>query len=164
MTVFQGTRWSVTDLLTAPDDDVVEALPTLSRDAADNIANCAELLATGGSLLDCWRFGIMQTIDDYRTRMRAGGTTQAAATFTREPNMISATEVNAAIASLAEYLARLDGWQPPEWCFSAERISDTDWYVAARDVDWIKATAFQESPQEFRSRRVYTTLSGLSRA
>ncbi len=43
-----------------------------STDAAQNAEACRTLLADGESLDGCWRFGILQTLDDYASVLRRG--------------------------------------------------------------------------------------------
>jgi hypothetical protein len=71
--VFQGEVRSVTSLLeaarTAPEYTLREQYGVLHT-AADNAATCRRLLAGGDGLEECWRFGILQTLDDYTSTLR----------------------------------------------------------------------------------------------
>lgn len=97
--------------------------------AAENARYCQDLLAKGDSLDACWRFGILQTLDDYSSPLRRGGVTLAATVFSEEPPRTGAAQVDAAFAALADYLAERDGWDAPSWVQDPTRRT-TAWYPA----------------------------------
>ncbi|MDR1513463.1 MAG: hypothetical protein LBS56_08290, partial [Propionibacteriaceae bacterium] len=83
--VFQGEVLSVAALL-----DAARATPAtppsnhigVRHTAAQNAEACRALLADGATLDECWRFGILQTLDDYTSVLRRGGPDLAAGVFT----------------------------------------------------------------------------------
>ncbi|MFV0406257.1 MAG: hypothetical protein ACK5LN_05470 [Propioniciclava sp.] len=159
--LFQGEVLSVAALLdvarTTP-----EAAPSRSvgvrHTAAQNAIACRTLLTSGESLDECWRFGILQTLDDYTSPLRRGGPDLAAGVFTAEPPHTGAVEVDAA---LAEHLAERDGWQTPRWALDASRHTEA-WYPAVPAI--FHADADQESPEAFRQRGILITSRSLARA
>ncbi|MFZ1382110.1 MAG: hypothetical protein WAS54_04885 [Scrofimicrobium sp.] len=161
---FQGEVRSVTGLL-----DAARAAPSYTpskrfgvlHTAAQNAANCRALLADGESLDDCWRFGILQTLDDYRSTLRRGGPELAAGVFSTKPRRTGATQLDAAFAALAEYLAERDGWTAPDWAFEPNRVTRA-WYPAVPET--LRGEAEMESPQAFRSRGILITSHSLDRA
>lgn len=162
--LFQGEVLSVAALLdaarTAP-----ESVPGVGvgvrHTAAQNATACRTLLARGESLDECWRFGILQTLDDYTSSLRRGGVGLAAGVFTDEPPPTGAAEVDAAFAALAEYLAERDGWQAPGWVLAPSRRTAV-WYPAVPAI--FHADADQESPEAFRRRGILITSRSLARA
>jgi hypothetical protein len=69
--------------------------------------------------------------------------------------------VDAALAGLAEHLARHDGWTPPRWAFDEGRYA-TPWWFVSGVRSW-HAAALVESPLAFRKRGVFLTESALDR-
>src|SRR5699024_7143700 len=65
---FQGTVFSVRELRQrahqAPVSTSASSEVGLRHDAASNAARCAVLITSGAGLQECWRFGILQTLDD----------------------------------------------------------------------------------------------------
>ncbi len=129
--------------------------------AADNALRCAELLAAGESLDACWRFGILQTLDDYTSTLRRGGAALAALVFIAAPAPTGSDEVDAAFAALAEHLAERDEWQVPAWANDPARRTD-GWYPAVPD-SW-RAEAERDSPPAFAQRGIFITGRSLNRA
>ncbi|NDL60079.1 hypothetical protein [Phytoactinopolyspora mesophila] len=129
--------------------------------AASNARHCLDLLAAGESLDTCWRFGILQTLDDYTSTLRRGGAGLAAQVFAEEPPRTGAAEIDAAFAALAEYLAERDGWQAPAWAADPARRTK-GWYPAVPDI--FRAEADQQSPPAFRKRGILITGRSLARA
>lgn len=162
--LFQGEVLSVAALLDAA-RTTPESAPSPSvgvrNTAAQNAAACRTLLTSGESLDECWRFGILQTLDDYTSALRRGGVGLAAGVFTDEPPRTGSGEVDAAFAALAEYLAERDGWQAPGWAHDAARRTAA-WYPAVPAI--FHADADQESPEAFRRRGILITARSLSRA
>lgn len=162
--LFQGEVLSVAALLDAS-RATSETAPSPSagvrHTAAQNAVACLALLARGESLDECWRFGILQTLDDYTSALRRGGSDLAAGVFTDEPPHTGAVEVDAAFAALAEYLAERDGWQAPGWVLALSRRTAA-WYPAVPAI--FHADADQESPEAFRRRGILITSRSLARA
>ena len=165
MRVFLGPNLSVTEMIQAAlADDSPLPPPTKPSPytAADNIRNSADFVQVDPpNLLAAWRFAIMQTLDDYQYSLRLS-TEDAAQVFKEEP-MRTHPCIDAAIAGLAEYLANRDGWTAPTWSLDPTRVCSKDWYVAGIDNEWCRNLALTESPDEFRSRGVLTTMGGLTR-
>ena len=162
--VFQGRVRSVTAMLeavrTAP--DVVPGRGVgLRATAADNARDCRDLLADGESLDACWRFGILQTLDNYTSARRRGGVELAASVFAQEPEATGAVEVDAAFAALAEHLAERDGWTAPAWTSQPSRHT-APWYPSV-PVNW-RADADRETPPAFRRHGIFLTDRSLARA
>lgn len=162
--LFRGEVLSVAALLDAA-RSTPETTPSPSvgvrHTAAQNAAACHTLLACGEGLDECWRFGILQTLDDYTSALHRGGPDLAAGVFTDEPPHTGAVEVDAAFAALAEYLAERDGWQTPGWALDASRHTAV-WYPAVPAI--FHADADQESPEAFRRRGILITSRSLARA
>ena len=162
--LFRGEVLSVAALLDAA-RTTPEPTPSVSvgvrNTAAQNAAACRTLLASGESLDECWRFGILQTLDDYSSALRRGGPSLAAGVFTDEPARTGSVEVDAAFAALAEYLAERDGWQTPGWALDSSRRTEV-WYPAVPAI--FRADADQESPEAFRRRGILVTSRSLARA
>lgn len=116
--VFQGEVLSVGALLDAA-RTTPETAPNPSvgvrHTAAQNAAACRTLVNDGEALDVCWRFGILQTLDDYASVLRRGALDFAAGVFAEEPPHTGSVEVDAAFAALAEHLAERDGWSTPTW-------------------------------------------------
>ncbi|MFT4216987.1 MAG: hypothetical protein QM619_07340 [Micropruina sp.] len=162
--VFQGEVLSVAALL-----DAARATPEtppstqvgVRHTAAQNAEACRALLADGESLGGCWRFGILQTLDDYASVLRRGGPGLAADVFTDEPPRTGAAQLDAAFAALADYLANRDGWPASAWVSDPSRRTEA-WYPAVPAV--FRADADKESPEEFRRRGIFITARSLARA
>jgi hypothetical protein len=118
-------------------------------------------LEAGESLDTAWRFGVLQTLDDYRSVATRGGSALAGGVFEAEPAPTGAVELDAAFAALAAYLAERDGWPAPQWAGSNKRIASS-WYPAVPEIFREEAEAF--SPRAFRSRGIYITERSLARA
>lgn len=168
MGVFKGVRLSVGDLLersvafSADDGDQAGsgASVRLVWTAVDAAVKCRELLAAGGSLLDCWRFGVLQSLDAYESLLRLHGVDTAAGVFRMEPPACGAAEIDAALAALAEFLAARDGWDVPAWALVEDR-SVGEWFVSG--VPAFEEWARQESPVAFARRGIWVTRGGLER-
>lgn len=129
--------------------------------AAGNAAHCSALLAAGDSVESCWRFGILQTLDDYMSTLRRGGARVAAIMFADEPALTGSPELDAAFAALADHLAERDGWQVPDWALDpARRVSE--WFPGVPAI--FRAEAEQDSPRAFRERGIFITSRSLNRA
>ncbi|KAB1943093.1 MULTISPECIES: hypothetical protein [Micrococcales] len=162
--VFRGEVRSVGELLAA---SLVEPGPVLATDvgvrhtAAGNAKACRNLLAEGEGLDACWRFGVLQTLDDYTSTLRRGGPGLAAGVFVDEPELTGAGEADAAFAALADHLAERDGWSPPVWALDPARRT-TAWYPSVPAI--FRADADRESPRAFRQRGIFLTARSLFRA
>jgi hypothetical protein len=129
--------------------------------AAEAARNAALELATDGGLSGAYRC-LMQLLDDYRRAQRRDGTSAAAPLFDESPPSTGDVRVDAALAGLAEHLARRDGWNPPLWAFDENRYAKPWWFVSG--VRSWHAMALVESPLAFRRRGVFLTESALDRA
>lgn len=133
----------------------------LRHTAQGNAAACASMISAGRSLDECWRFGVLQTLDDYTSTLRRGGTELAQLVFAPEPEPTGAPELDAAFAALAEHLADRDGWMAPQWIFKAERRVH-EWFPAVPSI--YRQLALDQSPPAFRSRGIFITDTSLARA
>ncbi|MGL4339995.1 MAG: hypothetical protein ACRCSP_06200 [Rhodoglobus sp.] len=133
----------------------------LRHEAATTALRCAALLTQGDGLDECWRFGIVQTLDDYNSTLRRGGAQLAAQVFAAEPAHTGSAEIDAGFAALAEHLAHRDGWNVPSWAVDPAR-SVKHWYPDVPRIFY--ADAERESPNAFRSRGIYITDKTLKRA
>lgn len=164
MKVYQGEVLSIEALLdaarTAPDASPSRSVG-VRHTAAQNAEACLTLLAEGESLDGCWRFGVLQTLDDYSSVLRRGGPDLAARVFAVEPPRTGSPELDAAFAALGEYLAARDGWSAPAWVHDSSRGTDA-WYPAVPAI--FRADADRESPEPFRRRGIFITARSLARA
>jgi len=129
---------------------------------AADAARCAaaELTADDGGLNAAFRC-VLQLFDDYQRVVRVRGQSAGAALLSEAPPSTGEHRVDAAIAALAEHLARRDGWPPPAWVYDEDRYAEPWWFVAG--VRSWHALAIQESPLAFRKRGVFITASALER-
>lgn len=162
--VFQGEVLSVGALLDAA-RAAPEATPNrgigVRHTAAQNATACRTLVGDGETPDGCWRFGILQTLDDYTSVLRRGGPDLAAGVFTDEPPRTGAVQIDAAFAALADYLAERDGWQLPAWALDSSRNTPA-WYPGVPAM--FHADADRESPGAFRRRGILITSRSLARA
>lgn len=162
--VFQGEVLSIGALLDAARATPQTApIPSVGvrNTAAQNATACRTLINDGEALDVCWRFGILQTLDDYTSALRRGGRNLAAGVFADEPPRTGSVEVDAAFAALAEHLAGRDGWPTPAWAQDPSRATD-GWYPAVPAI--FHADADRESPEAFRRRGILITSRSLARA
>lgn len=103
---------------------------------------------------------VLQLLDDYERAIRNGMAT-GAALFRDPPPGTGDSGVDAALAALAEHLARRDGWQAPDWTLDERRYAEPWWFVSG--VRAWHALALVESPLAFRKRGVFLTASALER-
>jgi hypothetical protein len=129
--------------------------------AAGNAARCAALLAGGDTAEACWRFGVLQTLDDYTSALRRGGARLAAMVFADEPEETGSARLDAAFAALADHLGERDGWGAPAWALDPRRRA-ADWFPAMPAV--FRAEAERDSPRAFRERGIFITGRSLDRA
>lgn len=162
--VFQGEVLSIGALLerakTAP-ATVPGAGVGVRHTAAGDAAHAATLLRAGGTLEAGWRFGILQTLDDYTSTFRRGGAKLAAEVFADEPPPTGSVQLDAAFAALADHLAERDGWQVPAWALNPARRVE-GWFPSVPAIFRIEAE--QDSPRAFRERGIFITSRSLNRA
>jgi hypothetical protein len=133
----------------------------IGLEAADAATLADDLLIEGETLQSVWRYVIVQLLDDYSRDLARSGALVASERFSREPAPTRSTEVDAALAALAEYLARRDGWVLPPWARKPGRYSPKWWFVSP--LRGMHPTALQESPPSFRTRGIFITAGALSR-
>lgn len=159
--MYKGRRHTIAEMLATPSAPVGGSRMGRVHTVAGNARHVAGLVASGDSLGSCWRFGVLQTLDDYMSTLRRGGPELAATVFEGEPPRTGAPEIDAAFAALAEFLADRDGWPVPEWALDPTRRVD-GWYP---EVPWFdQAEADAVSPEAFRSRGILITSRSLARA
>lgn len=162
---FRGQVLSVTALLElpgergAPRDDVPDL--RVLHTAAGNARHAAQLIAEGAPLDVAWRFGILQTVDDYASTVKRGGIALGSAVFSDVPAPTGARELDAAFAALADHLAERDGWEAPAWAGDPERRV-ASWYPDVPSI--FRNEAEQDSPRAFRERGILITGRTLARA
>jgi len=162
--VFQGEVLSIGALLERAQTAPVTAPGAgvgVRHTAAANAARCAVLLADGDSVDTGWRFGILQTLDDYTSTLRRGGVQLAAEVFTDEPAPTSSAQLDAAFAALADHLAERDDWPAPAWALDPARRTE-GWFPSVPAI--FRDEAEQDSPRAFRQRGIFITGRSLSRA
>lgn len=131
------------------------------RTAADAARLAQRLLAENRPLQQVWRFALVQLLDDYASVLRHDGVEAAGRMWALEPPRTGSSEVDAALAAMAEYLARRDGWQAPEWAGDAGREASPWWFVTP--LRGLHPKALVESPSSFRRRGVFITADALER-
>jgi hypothetical protein len=137
------------------------AAPLIGLDAVGAAMLADDLLSEGETLQSIWRYVIVQLLDDYTHDLTREGVSAASQRFMAEPPATRSTEVDAALAALAEYLARRDNWPLPPWARKPERYSANWWFVTP--LQGMHPTALQESPPSFRTRGIFITAGALSR-
>ncbi|MGH3302024.1 MAG: hypothetical protein ACRDOK_10150 [Streptosporangiaceae bacterium] len=138
---------------------MADTLIGLDADSAARLAN--DLLDEGETLQSVWRYVIVQLLDDYSRDLARAGVSVASQRFRSEPPATRSVEVDAALAALAEHLARRDDWPVPSWARKPGRYSAKWWFVTP--LRGMHPTALQESPPSFRTRGVFITAGALSR-
>lgn len=164
--IFKGTVLSVTQMLRQEEAPrgrgLVAVVPDGPRHtAASNAGAAGALLAGPGGADECWRFVVLQTLDDYTSSLRRGGTRLARRVFDDEPAPTGSSELDAALAALADHLAERDGWAPPPWVDDPDRTT-TAWYPCVPPI--FRADADEQSPRAFRRRGILITDRSLARA
>lgn len=163
--VFKGEVFSVGELLRRAQGPAapIAAEVGVRHTAAESAARVAELLAVGESLMVGWRFGILQTFDDYRSILRRGGPATAAGVFVDVPPSTGSVKLDAAYAALADHLAEQDGWATRAWVMDPARaVAGAAWFASTPEL--LRDEAVRESPRAFRSRGIMITASALERA
>ena len=135
---------------------------TIGLDAVGAALLADDLLLEGETLQSVWRYVILQLLDDYSHDLARDGATVASQRFSREPAPTRSAEVDAALAALAEHLARRDDWPLPSWARKPGRYTAKWWFVTP--LRGMHPTALQESPPSFRTRGIFITAGALSRA
>jgi hypothetical protein len=135
---------------------------TIGLDAVGAASLADDLLLEGETLQAVWRYVILQLLDDYSHDLARDGALVASRRFIREPPQTRSVEVDAALAAMAEYLARRDNWSLPVWVRKPGRYSARWWFVTP--LRGMHPTALQESPPSFRTRGIFITAGALSRA
>ena len=129
--------------------------------AVDAARTAQRMISAGDLLPQIWRHVILQTIDSYESVLRLHGVEKAALVFAAEPPLVGDDRVDAALAALAEHLARRDGWPVPSWAKQESRTTMDWWFVD--DLPALQAFALRESPLSFRKRGVFIGDGGLQR-
>lgn len=124
-------------------------------------ATASTMLDAGAPMSELWRHVIIQLLDDYESAFRLGGVAPAATLFVEEPAHTGDSRVDAALAALAEHLARRDGWVVPFWARDPARRTLDWWFVD--DLPALQAFAIRESPLSFRKRGIFVGDGGLHR-
>jgi len=157
---FKGQVLSIGALLEAARSEstpeVVAPDAAVRHTAAGNARQVA-----GESPAEAWRFGVLQTLDDYASTVRRGGVRLGAAVFTDVPPSTGSAEVDAAFAALADFLAERDGWPAPAWAHETSRVAEA-WFPSVPAI--FREDALRESPRAFRDRGIFITASSLARA
>ena len=167
---FKGTVLPVGELIEqakhapAPDWTAIATDRVVRRRAAEAAHYCAQLLAMGAPLSQAWRFGILQTLDDYTATCRKGGTALGRQVFDPEPARTGSQGLDAAFAALAVWLGDRDGWVPPVWALDPLRRTPAPWYPAETRHPGLVAKAELEVSREFRERNVIVAAHDLDRA
>lgn len=131
--------------------------PTVVRAAEDARA----LRADGRTMPDLFRHVVLQLLDDYSSVLRASGTQAAATVFTVAPPSTGDERVDAALAGLAEHLARRDGWEAEAWAYEPGRRALQAWWVP--QLPGLQVLALRDSPLAFRRRGVFLDPRSLDR-
>ncbi len=134
---------------------------TAFRGVSDAARAASELLDAGEPLSRVWRHAIVQMLDDYQSVLRHEGRSTAAWMWAQAPEPTGDSRVDAALAALAEYLARRDGWPVPAWTRDPRREAMPWWFVT--ELRGLHPRALVESPSSFRRRGVFITRGALER-
>jgi hypothetical protein len=140
---------------------MVEEAPMRGYDVTRAGRDAAELLRQGESLSTVWRLSVLQLLDVYESRLRREGTAVAARVFEAAPEPAGDARVDAALAALAEHLARRDDWPVPDWSREPSRVTDDWWFVT--ELPGMHPWSLRESPLSFRQRGVFIAANGLER-
>ncbi|MDQ1308183.1 MAG: hypothetical protein QG671_4017 [Actinomycetota bacterium] len=119
------------------------------------------LLAEGKPLGHVWRFAVLQLLDDYTSVLQHQGVEAAEQMWAGGPSSTGDARVDAALAALAEHLARRDGWAVPRWARDPAREAMPWWFVT--ELRGLHPRALVESPSSFRRRGVFITSDALER-
>lgn len=155
------SRRARTDILSNQRRQEAMVATSVGLDAVETALLADDLLRQGDTLQSVWRYAIIQLLDDYSRDLARDGASVASRRFTHEPARTSSPEVDAALAALAEHLARRDDWSLPPWARKPGRYSAKWWFVTP--LRGMHPTALQESPPSFRTRGIFITAGALSR-
>lgn len=100
-----------------------------------------------------WSLYLMNFVDDFRRNKDIE--------MVKQPFVIDNEQMDALLASTAEYLCDELGIHPPEWLLNVPACRKP-WFVAG--VESLKAIALAESPLRFRIRKIFVLENFLSRA
>lgn len=131
------------------------------RSVGASATEAQRLLAVGERLSRVWRYVVLQLLDDHDTALRHHGLDAARGIWTAEPPVTDEPRVDAALAALAEHLARRDGYPTPPWALDTFREAQEWWFVT--DLVGLHPRALVESPLSFRKRGVFITAEALVR-
>lgn len=123
---------------------------------------CKQDLETGLTLDECWRYTVLQLLDDYTSTVKRAGVAVAKGVFADAPGLTGSQEIDAALAALCQWLADRDGWNTPQWAMSDERRLSSPWFPD--DNALFHEDAKTGSPAVFRQRNIFVTQQDLSRA
>lgn len=138
------------------------SLPSAFHTAGDAADAAIQMRAAGAPLKDMWRYILVQLLDDYTSTLAHRGPAVAARIWQDAPGRTGEPQVDAAMAALAEHLARRDGWAAPAWSQEPDRDTPQWWFVT--DLAGLHPRALVESPVSFRKRGVFITRDALVRA
>ncbi|GAB7190837.1 hypothetical protein NUM3379_15440 [Kineococcus sp. NUM-3379] len=124
-------------------------------------ATADRLLAQGTEMPEVFRHVVLQLLDDYTTVRGTRGTAAAAGVFRDEPPHSADRRVDAALAALAEHLARQDGWVVPAWAADENRYAVPWWFVTPLTA--LHPYVLVSSPLSFRKRGVFIDPDSLTR-
>lgn len=139
------------------DDDRFAAFGTV----CDAARVATRMLAANEPLRYVWRFVVLQMLDDYRSVLRHDGVEAAGRMWLAAPDRTGDVRIDAALAAVAEFLARRDGWRVPAWAREADREAVPWWFVT--ELRGLHPRALVESPAPFRRRGVFITRDALER-
>lgn len=131
------------------------------RSVGDAAKTAVRMLAANEPLRHVWRFVVMQMLDDYRSALRHEGIEAAERMWRTAPDRTGDVRIDAALAALAEFLARRDGWRVPAWAREPDREAVPWWFVT--ELRGLHPRALLESPASFRRRGVFITRDALER-
>lgn len=140
---------------------MTEVRAVVDRSVVAAAAEAAQLLAAGDPLSAVWRYAVLQLLDDYTSTVRHDGVDSGARLFQDAPPSTGEPRVDAALAALAEHLARRDGWAVPAWATEPSRETPEWWFVT--ELVGFHPRALVESPLSFRKRGVFITSDALVR-
>lgn len=117
---------------------------SIGLDAVGAALLADDLLLEGETLQSVWRHVIAQLLDDYSRDLARNGALSASRRFGHEPPVTRSAGVDAALAALAEYLARRDDWPVPSWARKPGRYSARWWFVTP--LRGMHPAALQQGP------------------
>jgi len=100
-----------------------------------------------------WSLSLMDFVDDFRRTKDIK--------MISDPFVPNNEQIDALLASTAEYLCDEQGIEPPTWLTTVPACRQP-WFVAG--IENLKAIALAESPLQFRIRKIFVLENFLSRA